>query len=99
MPDLPFDITDPRLAAASWSRIAESPDPAAGALVAELGAGQALDWLLDVLGGRIAAIDRRWEQSIARWAPRVAGLDIRRQLDALTLLEGQLVVRGDPCWP
>lgn len=42
---LPFDATDPRLAAAAWSRIAEPGDEAAGLLVSCLGTVAALDWL------------------------------------------------------
>lgn len=42
-----FDASDPVLARAAWSRIAEPGDPVAGALVANLGPVAALDWLLD----------------------------------------------------
>lgn len=42
---LAFDVTDPVLAAAAWSRIAEPGDEAAGTLLAHLGASAALDWL------------------------------------------------------
>lgn len=42
-----FDVEDPVLAAAAWSRIAEPADLVAGALVSGLGAGPALAWLLD----------------------------------------------------
>jgi DNA processing protein len=43
----PFDVEDPVLAAAAWSRLAEPGDVVAGALVGHLGAGPALAWLLD----------------------------------------------------
>ncbi len=44
---LAFDADDPVLAAAAWSRLAEPADVVAGALVAHLGAGPALAWLVD----------------------------------------------------
>lgn len=47
---LGFDADDPVLAAAAWSRIAEPADVVAGALVAHLGAGPALAWLVDAAG-------------------------------------------------
>ncbi|GAA4423400.1 DNA-processing protein DprA [Georgenia halophila] len=99
MPDLPFDLTDPRLAAAAWSRIVEAPDPAAGALVAELGAADALAWLCSVAGGRSSVGERRWRESVARWAPRLDNLDIRRELDTLRALGGRLVAPSDKDWP
>ncbi|PZR55368.1 DNA-protecting protein DprA [Xylanimonas oleitrophica] len=43
-----FDVDDPLLAAAAWSRLAEPGDEVAGALVAHLGAAGALAWLLEV---------------------------------------------------
>jgi DNA processing protein len=44
---LGFDVDDPVLARAAWSRIAEPGDPVAGALVGNLGPVGALDWLVD----------------------------------------------------
>ncbi|MBE1874582.1 DNA-processing protein DprA [Myceligenerans pegani] len=40
-----FDTADPVLAGAAWSRLAEPGDVVAGALVAALGAGEALAWV------------------------------------------------------
>lgn len=88
-----------RLAAAAWSRVAESPDPAAGALVAELGAVAALDWVREVVAGRVDPGDRRWRAAVSRWAPRLDGLDIRRELERLDRLGGRLVAPGDAAWP
>ncbi|MFH5822488.1 DNA-processing protein DprA [Georgenia sp. AZ-5] len=101
MADLPFDATDPRLAAAAWSRIVEPGDPAAGTLVAHVGAVDALDWLVrTVREGRAATGGSRpWEQAVGRWAPRLDNLDVRRELDVLARLGGALVVPGDPEWP
>jgi len=42
-----FDASDPHLARAAWSRIAEPGDEVAGALVAHLGAAEALGWLAE----------------------------------------------------
>ena len=40
-----------------------------------------------------------WAQVAARWAPRLEGLDIRRELDALDRLGGSLILPGEPWWP
>lgn len=102
MPDLPFDRTDPRLAAAAWSRLVEPGDRAAGTLVAHLGPVGALDWLLSNAGSTAPAAARTgrpWETAVDRWAPRLATLDIRRELEMLDRLGGALVLPGDPGWP
>jgi DNA processing protein len=44
---LGFDVDDPVLARAAWSRIAEPGDPVAGALVGNLGPVGALGWLVE----------------------------------------------------
>lgn len=49
-PRLGFDTADPVLARAAWSRLAEPGDVVAGALVAALGAGAALEWLAGAAG-------------------------------------------------
>ncbi|MPV87118.1 DNA-processing protein DprA [Georgenia ruanii] len=99
MRELPFDAADPRLAAAAWSRLVEPGDPAAGTLVAHLGPVEALDWVVGVVRRGEAAGARPWEQAVARWAPRLEHLDVRRELDVLTRLGGHLLVPGDPRWP
>jgi len=99
MRKLPFDASDDRLAAAAWSRLVEAPDPVAGALLARLGAGPALEWLSAVASGTADAGDRHWQQAVGRWAPRLETLDIRRELDVLDRLDGHLVVPGDDAWP
>ncbi|MFB7890430.1 DNA-processing protein DprA [Cellulosimicrobium cellulans] len=38
-------------------------------------------------------------RAVARWAPRLDGLDPRRELHVLERLDGSLVVPGDPGWP
>jgi len=108
--DLPFDVTDPRLAAAAWTRLAEPGDPAAGTLRAHLGATGALDWLCHVdsrgwsgralpAGSADAGVSPPWEEAVARWLPRLENLDIRRELAVLHSLGGRLVVPGDDEWP
>src|SRR5690625_275599 len=100
-----------RLAAAAWTRVAEPGDPAAGILRRHLGPDGALDWLRhlarDGWPGRLvppglprsAQAAHRWDDAVARWLPRLDGLDIRRELSVLHSLGGRLVVPGDPEWP
>lgn len=49
LPRFPFDVGDPRVARAAWSRLAEPADVVAGALVGSLGAGPALEWLAEAV--------------------------------------------------
>ncbi|MGW8568401.1 DNA-processing protein DprA [Isoptericola sp. NPDC055881] len=108
---LPFDADDPDLARAAWSRLAEPGDVVAGALVQHLGAGEALAWVLDAVrdparavrgpaldavGSEVAA--DRLMASVARWSPRLDGLDPRRELRVLDRLEGTFLVPGDERW-
>ncbi|MEN5073921.1 DNA-processing protein DprA [Isoptericola cucumis] len=110
--DLPFDVADPRLAAAAWSRLAEPGDLVAGALVAQLGAPGALAWVLDAVrdparglcGGALADLGTsvattRLLDAVARWAPRLERLDPRRELRVLERLGGTLVLPEDDGWP
>lgn len=79
---LPYDYHDPALARATWSRLAEPADQAACALVAQLGAPAALDWLLqealDDRGGLRSAprpplpVAGDAAQASARWAQAAA---------------------------
>lgn len=110
-----FDVDDPLLAAAAWSRLAEPGDVVAGALVAHLGAVGALGWLLDaatdparVLRGeelsRLAAAVqegtlRRLTDAVGRWSQRLASLDPRRELRVLHQYDGALLTPADPRWP
>lgn len=101
---LGFDYTDQRLAAAAWSRIAEPGDQVAGALVAHLGVGGALDWLAHAAGSKqvdpVAGLDAAvLGGAVERWAPRLDGLDPRRELGVLDRLGGTLLVPGDVRWP
>lgn len=115
-PRLPYDLCDPVLARATWSRLAEPADRAAALLISRLGASGALEWLLgpalDDDGkarpapappvrtpGDQARASAAWGKAAARWAPRLSGLDIRRELEVLERLGGSLVLPGDAWWP
>lgn len=115
-PQLPYDLSDPVLAPATWSRLAEPADRAAALLISHLGASGALEWLLgpalDDDGearpapappvpapGDQARASAAWAKAAARWAPRLSGLDIRRELEVLERLGGSLVLPSDPWWP
>lgn len=95
---LPFDITDPRLAAAAWSRLLEPGDTAGGQVLASLGAAGGLDWLCHVAESP-ASLAKGVRQHVERWAPRLADLDIRRELDVLHRLGGTLLIAGEAGWP
>ena len=125
--NLPFDIDDPALAAAAWSRLAEPGDEIAGALVAHLGAPGALAWLLDEQPGAPTLLDattlfdgpalfdapasgaaggptgqsarQALAAGVARWSPRLDGLDPRRELRVLERTGGTLLLPGDERWP
>lgn len=119
-PGLPYDIDDPALARATWSRLAEPDSAAAAILVGRLGPSAALRWLLEEAidsSGHVRSAPRppvpepppgtssagvvstHWAQVAARWAPRLEGLDIRRELDVLDRLGGSLILPGDAWWP
>ncbi|MCL2595210.1 MAG: DNA-processing protein DprA [Promicromonosporaceae bacterium] len=96
MNTVPFDIDDPRLAAAAWSRLAEPGDEVAGTLVAHLGTSGALAWLLKQHHG---VQSEALAAGVARWSTRLPDLDARRDLRALDLLGGTLLLPDDPRWP
>ncbi|MDR1118808.1 MAG: DNA-protecting protein DprA [Bifidobacteriaceae bacterium] len=105
---LPFDVDDPLLARAAWSRIAEPGDAAASGLVQAVGPSEALRWLAAPHGGGPAlggaapgeeAPQGPAAAARAKWAPRLDGLDPRRELRALALLGGRLLTPDCPGWP
>ncbi|WP_099330374.1 DNA-processing protein DprA, partial [Actinomyces ruminis] len=51
------------------------------------------------LRGDAARASADWATAAGRWAPRLQGLDIRRELEVLERLGGSLVLPGDPWWP
>jgi DNA processing protein len=99
---LEFDLEDQRLSRPAWSRLAEPGDALAGALVQRMGPGPALRWLTDgeaPLDG-LTGLDAGSVDGLrARLAPRLDGLDPRRELRALERLGGSLLIPGDRGWP
>lgn len=97
---LPFDVGDPLLAAAAWSRLIEPGDAAAGALVRQVGTSPALDWLAsgaDAPPGMTA--HPGWRAAAARWRPRLQGLDPRREIEVIARRGGRVLLPGGPGWP
>ncbi len=96
-------------ARAAWSRLTEPGDVVAGALIATLGAPDALAWLAEVRpvvrAGRHVDLPgtgesaRRLSAAAARWATRWDTLDVARDLAHLTRLGGTVLVPGAPGWP
>ena len=72
-----------------WNVIAEPGDGAAGALIAAVGAVEAL---------RMAATptDDEWRTARARWSPRLRPEAVRSALDGARRAGARLVVPGDP---
>lgn len=100
-----------REARATWSRLAEPGDAVAGALVAALGPVEALAWLREHRGGGgdaagddagalpVPGAAGRLAAAARRWAQRLEGLEVRRDLDRLDRLGGHLVLPEDDAWP
>ncbi|MDR0945722.1 MAG: DNA-processing protein DprA [Bifidobacteriaceae bacterium] len=95
---LGFDAGDVRLARAAWSRLAEPEDRAAAAVIQALGPSEALAWL----AGGAPGAERHGPavaRAVARWRPRLDGLDPRRELAVLDRLGGRLLIPEAPGWP
>ncbi|GEA88364.1 DNA processing protein DprA [Cellulomonas cellasea] len=106
---------DETLARAAWSRLVEPGDTVAGALVHTLGAREALDWVrwaaapgraeaaVETLVARedesLAPLRRRLRSALARWEPRLAGLEPGREIDHVHRLGGRFLRPGAPGWP
>lgn len=97
----PFDITDRHLAVAAWSRIAESDDVAARALLTAAGPVAALDWLYHGGRGTPPGVQpaAAWAAATQRWSPRLLNLDPRREMDVIARRGGRLLLPGDEGWP
>ncbi|MDR0593024.1 MAG: DNA-processing protein DprA [Bifidobacteriaceae bacterium] len=93
---LPFDADDPLLARAAWSRIAEPGDRQAGELVQAIGPAAALGWLVGAGGAAIGAVQGEARE---RWLARLDGLDPRRELRALRVIGGRLLIPENEGWP
>ena len=82
-----FDLDDPVLARAAWSRLVEPNDDTAYRRLAEHGP---VPLLRAVLAGRTGP---------PRWRTRIPDLDPVRDLATVRRLGGRLLVPGDPEWP
>lgn len=103
------------LARVAWSRLVEPGDTVAGALVHTLGPREALDWVrwaasdgrAEAAVGRLVAredealapLRRRLASALARWEPRLAGLDPEREIEHVHRLGGRFLHPGAPGWP
>lgn len=81
------DLENPYEVAATWSALAEPTDRAARELVSRYGPSQALR---AVIAGELAQ---------KRWGARLAGLNVRRDLEQLTRRGGRLLLPDEPGWP
>ena len=106
MNSLCFDPTDPKLAAAAWSRIAEPGDELAGTLIAHLGASDALVWLVETASttphstATPSGYSRRVLQAgVERWGPRLDGLNPEDDLTQMERLGGTVLLPTDSRWP
>jgi DNA processing protein len=103
-----FDVEDPVLARAAWSRIAEPGDRAAGVLVGRVGPVRALEWLVNGASGVVPGgggesgrgeRGRGVREAVDRWRTRVETLDPRRELRVLQGLGGRFLTPEEPQWP
>jgi DNA processing protein len=84
------------LAAGAWTALVEPGDGVAGALVATVGAAEALDALRrNAPPSRNAEVLRAFE----RWSPRVDEGAFARAFRNAAQLGARLLVPGDPDWP
>jgi DNA processing protein len=98
-----------RFARAAWTGIAEPGDRVAGALVAALGAADALTTLVEhwgverVLGAIVSAgadLDRdELAKAVDRWTPRLKSSIALTSLKQAARYAVRLIVPGDDCWP
>jgi len=95
---LPFDIDNPTLALAAWSRICEPGDEDAGRLIKAGGPSAALHWLVEQ-GSQTTAGGKGVRHAVERWLPRLKDLDPRRELKTLASLGGRLLTPESPEWP
>ena len=93
----PDDDPAQTLARVSWGVIAEPGDGVAGALIARLGAVDALRVALD--DSRFALSDRVIGEAQRRWRPRARQRDVVRSLQGAHEVGARLLLPGDPEWP
>ncbi len=84
----PGSDDEDRRARVAWTRIAEPGDPVAAALIAEVGAAAAL-----------RVVQTRCDSVLERFRPRLARLDVGRDLETAARCGARIVVPGDDEWP
>ncbi|AZS40665.1 Putative DNA processing protein DprA [Microbacterium oxydans] len=101
----PGGSMDECMARAAWTVIAEPGDAVAGALIAELGAAEALavavghsSSLLSP-GSANAAASRMLADGRARWTPRAAPRAVLAALHGAAAAGVRLLIPGDAAWP
>lgn len=93
----PDDEPAETLARVGWGVIAEPGDGVAGALIAQLGAAEALRVALD--DSRYALSDRVIGEAQRRWQPRAQVRAVKQSLSSAHEVGAQLVLPGDAQWP
>lgn len=94
-PDLDADAVADRFARAAWSVIAEPGDGAAGALIRERGAAEALRFVLSERHPGGSTRDERTAETVAglaRWRPRLRSWDVERALQSAARVGATLLV-------
>lgn len=89
-------------ARAAWSTIVEPGDGVAGALIAHLGAPEALRACLEGGTAPPGATDidpGTWREALARWQPRLGVRSVREALDTAHRNRVRLLLPDDPSWP
>src|SRR4051794_11643855 len=93
----PDDDPAETLARVSWGVIAEPGDGVAGALIAQLGAEQALR--VAVEDSRFALSDRVIGEGQRRWRPRAQPRAVKDSLLGAKEVRARLLLPGDAEWP
>ncbi|GAA1242749.1 DNA processing protein [Microbacterium phyllosphaerae] len=88
------------LARVAWSVLAEPGDGVAGALIAEMGARDALDLAVGA-GSRVrpGTRGRTLLEGQARWKPRADPRAVADAMSGAGDVDARLILPGDPMWP
>lgn len=89
------------LARIAWSVLAEPGDGVAGTLIGELGAADALRFVLGESGLLVSpgGESRALTEGVARWSTRADPNVVRRAITDARDIAASLVIPGDPDWP
>lgn len=85
------------LARVGWGTVAEPGDGVAGALIAQLGASEALRFALSNKSGGLA--ERTIDEGRRRWMPRAQPRAVTDALRGASEVGASLLLPGDPEWP